>query len=68
MLHLDTSKTLNDALGLGKYALDAEVASSVRKLLRLLAPQTQESPIFFHLTSSEQVVFDSAIEQMSATG
>lgn len=39
-----------------------------RKLLRLLAPQTQESPIFFHLTSSAQAVFDSAIEQMSATG
>lgn len=39
-----------------------------RKLLRLLAPQTQESPIFFHLTSSDQTVFDSAIEQMAATG
>ena len=39
-----------------------------RKLLRLLAPQTQESPVFFHLTSSDQKVFDSAIEQMSATG
>ena len=39
-----------------------------RKLLRLLAPQTQESPIFFHLTSSDQAVFDSAIEQMTATG
>lgn len=39
-----------------------------RKLLRLLAPQTQESPVFFHLTSSDQTVFDSAIEQMSATG
>ena len=39
-----------------------------RKLLRLLAPQIQESPIFFHLTSSAQAVFDSAIEQMSKTG
>ena len=39
-----------------------------RKLLRLLAPQTQESPVFFHLTSSDQLVFDAAIEQMSATG
>jgi len=34
----------------------------------LLAPQTQESPIFFHLTSSAQLVFDSAVEQMAATG
>jgi hypothetical protein len=37
-------------------------------MIRLLAPQTQESPVFFHLTSSEPAVFESAIEQMQVTG
>jgi hypothetical protein len=37
-------------------------------MVRLLAPQTQEAPVFFHLTSTDQATFESAIEQMAATG
>jgi hypothetical protein len=59
-------------LGTGTQAesgvLNERAGLARRKLLRLLAPQIQESPIFFHLTSSAQLVFDSAIEQMAATG
>ena len=49
-------------------AINERNSMARRKLLRLLAPQIQESPLFFHLTSTEQSVFDSAIEQMNATG
>jgi hypothetical protein len=36
-----------------------------RKMLRLLAPQSTEAPIFFHLTKSDNATFTHAVEQMA---
>ena len=44
------------------------VALSKHRLLRLLAPHTQENPIFFHMTDSSSVAFRSAIDQMAEVG
>ena len=44
------------------------VALSRHKMTRLLAPQTQENPIFFHGTDSSQSGFKNSIDQMFAVG
>ena len=44
------------------------VGLSRHRLLRLLAPQTQENPIFFHGTDSTSIGFKIAVEQMAAVG
>lgn len=43
-------------------------ALSRHKMTRLLAPQTQENPIFFHGTNSTPEGFRSAIDQMEEVG
>ena len=48
---------------------DAErLGMSKRKLLRLLAPQTQENPIFFHMVHRDSESVRSVIDQMAAVG
>ena len=44
------------------------VGLSKHRLLRLLAPQTQENPIFFHMTNSTSEAFREAIDQMAEVG
>ena len=44
------------------------VALSKHRLLRLLAPHTQENPIFFHMTNSSSPAFRAAIDQMAEVG
>ena len=44
------------------------VALAKHKLMRLLAPQTQENPIFFHLTNATSAAFREAIDQMADVG
>ena len=44
------------------------VALSRHRMTRLLAPQTQENPIFFHGTDSSTTGFKNSIDQMSAVG
>lgn len=44
------------------------VALSRHRLTRLLNPQTQESPIFFHATDVSDKGFNNAIDQMSNVG
>ena len=41
---------------------------SRRKMMRLLAPQTQENPIYFHVTSSESGDFRSVVDQLADVG
>jgi hypothetical protein len=41
---------------------------SRRKMTRLLAPQTSEAPLFFHLTDSSSKAFRHAVDQMHAVG
>jgi hypothetical protein len=36
-----------------------------RKMMRILAPQTQESPIYFHITTSVSSVFRKVVDQVS---
>ena len=43
-------------------------ALSRHRMMRLLAPQTQENPIFFHGTNSTPEGFRSAIDQMAEVG
>ena len=38
------------------------------RLFRLLAPHTQENPIFFHMTESSSAAFRNAIDQMADVG
>ena len=47
---------------------DERVALSKQRLIRLLAPHTQENPIFFHMTDSSSPAFRAAIDQMSEVG
>jgi hypothetical protein len=47
---------------------DERVALSKHRLIRLLAPHTQENPIFFHMTESNSVAFRIAIHQMAEVG
>ena len=44
------------------------IALSRHRMTRLLAPQTQENPIFFHGTNSTTAGFQSAIDQMAEVG
>ncbi len=44
------------------------VALSRHRMTRLLAPQTQENPIFFHGTDSSDTGFRNSIDQMAAVG
>ena len=41
---------------------------SRRKMTRMLAPQTSEAPLFFHLTDSSSKAFRHAIDQMHTVG
>jgi hypothetical protein len=41
---------------------------SRRKMTRLLAPQSSEAPLFFHLTDASPAGFHKAIDQMHAVG
>ena len=41
---------------------------SRRKMTRMLAPQTSEAPLFFHLTDSSSTAFRHAIDQMHSVG
>lgn len=41
---------------------------SIRRMYRLLAPQTQENPIFFHLTNTTDDGFRVAVDQMVEVG
>ena len=41
---------------------------SRRKMMRLLAPQTQENPIYFHVTSSKSGDFRRAVDQLAEVG
>jgi hypothetical protein len=47
---------------------DERVALSKHRLIRLLAPHTQENPIFFHLTDASSPAFRAAIDQMAEVG
>ena len=40
----------------------------VRKLTRLLAPQTSEAPLFMHLTNISTAGVKNAVDQIVATG
>lgn len=44
------------------------VGLAKRRLMRLLAPQTQENPIFFHLTNASSEAMRAAVDQMSEVG
>ncbi|CAF1288987.1 unnamed protein product [Didymodactylos carnosus] len=44
------------------------VALSKHRLFRLLAPHTQENPIFFHMINGTSVAFRQAIDQMADVG
>ena len=44
------------------------VGLAKHRMLRLLAPHTQENPIFFHMTDSSTTAFKSAIDQMAEVG
>lgn len=44
------------------------VALSRHRMTRLLAPQTQENPIFFHGTDSSSAGFKNSIDQMAIVG
>ena len=44
------------------------VAMSRHRMVRLLAPQTQENPIFFHGTNTSDAGFRAAVDQMEEVG
>jgi hypothetical protein len=44
------------------------IALSKHRLIRLLAPHTQENPIFFHMTNGNSPAFREAIDQMAEVG
>jgi len=44
------------------------VGLSVRRLTRLLAPQVQENPIYFHMTDSTSEAFRATIDQLVEVG
>ena len=60
-----------EALGL-QFVTDTSdrerVALSRHRMTRLLAPQTQENPIFFHSTNNTPVGFKAGIDQMTEVG
>ena len=43
-------------------------ALSRHRMFRLLAPQAQENPIFFHLTETDESSFRNAVDQLSEVG
>ncbi len=43
-------------------------ALAIHRKLRLLAPQTQENPIFFHMTRSDNASVFSVLDQMAEVG
>ncbi len=47
---------------------EERVALSKHRLLRLLAPHTQENPIFFHMTDASSPAVRAAIDQMAEVG
>ncbi|CAD5117051.1 unnamed protein product [Dimorphilus gyrociliatus] len=47
---------------------DERIGLSKRRMLRLLAPHTQENPIFFHMVDSKSVAVRSLIDQMAEVG
>ena len=44
------------------------IALSKHRLMRLLAPHTQENPIFFHMTNSNSAAVRTVIDQMAEVG
>jgi hypothetical protein len=44
------------------------VGLSLRRLKRLLAPQSQENPIYFHMTNGSSVAFRQAVDQLVKVG
>ncbi|CAH1774707.1 unnamed protein product [Owenia fusiformis] len=44
------------------------IALSKHRLFRLLAPHTQENPIFFHMTNQSSEAFRTVIDQMAEVG
>jgi len=47
---------------------EERVAMSRHRMTRLLAPQTQENPIFFHCTNTTEAGFKEAVDQMEQVG
>lgn len=47
---------------------DERVGLSKRRMLRLLAPHTQENPIFFHMVNSTSIAVRALIDQMAEVG
>ncbi len=47
---------------------EERVALSKHRLIRLLAPHTQENPIFFHMINASSPAFRAAIDQMAEVG
>ena len=41
---------------------------SLKRKMRLLAPQTQENPIFFHMITENSTLFRSAVDQLADVG
>ena len=41
---------------------------ALRKLKRLLAPQSQENPIYFHMTNGSSVAFRKTVDQLAEVG
>jgi hypothetical protein len=41
---------------------------SIRHLTRLLAPQVQENPIYFHMTNSSSEAFRATVDQLAEVG
>jgi hypothetical protein len=44
------------------------IGLSKRRLTRLLAPQVQESPIYFHMTDSSSAAFRQTVDQLVEVG
>ena len=48
---------------------DAErTGLSKRRVTRVLSPQVQENPIYFHMTDSSSVAFRAAVDQLVEVG
>ena len=39
-----------------------------KRLTRMLAPQTMETPIYFHMTDGESIKFREAVDQLAEVG
>lgn len=68
-LHPGANYTTYRLLELFSDSVEAERKGlSRRKMTRMLAPQTSEAPLFFHLTDSSSKAFRHAIDQMHSVG